>query len=275
MESSRENVYAWNLHAPQNIYLRSCGEFTLVPPDTEKFRTVDFGEIFWPISGRCSFWMGEKKYTLKPGHVWYYPPGSFHQYRPQSTFHYCWLAIAGHNAATLFEALGIVPGLNRAGNCPLQLFTLLGYDHKPNAVPHRISAMSTAFRILLHLSYPSFPGFNGKIPSLDEIKNFIDTSYGSPDLNIGTLAANLGIHSGSLSRAFHKKFGMTFSEYVMHIRIQRAAFMLEKSVMPVKEIAGSCGFNSANYFSKAFRSRTGTSPLEFREKSKSKGSPKA
>ena len=62
MKSSRENSFAWNLlNSEQKIYIRSCGDFTLVPPDTEQFRTVNFGEIFWPVSGQCAFWQGKEK----------------------------------------------------------------------------------------------------------------------------------------------------------------------------------------------------------------------
>ena len=266
MQSSRENSFAWDLlNSEQKIYIRSCGDFTLVPPDTEQFRTVNFGEIFWPVSGRCAFWQGKEKYILKPGEVWYYPPGSFHEYRPVTVFHYCWLAIAGKNAGKLFDALGINPGLNKAGTCPLQLFSLLEHDCMPQNIYNRISAMSTAFRILLHLSYPGLSGLKSS-STMDDVKMLIDTSYNIPGLNASCIAAKLGMQLSSFSRAFHKRFGTTVTEYITGVRLKRAEFMLRKTSLPVKEIAESCGFSSANYFAKVFQGRYGTSPQQYRQK---------
>lgn len=268
MESSRENYYMWVSpfagQGKQKLYIRSCGDFTLVPPDTEAVRKVHFGEIFWPVSGQCEFLLDRKKYTLKPGNVWYYPPGSRQEFRPVTTFHYCWLTVAGENAGKLFDALGIKPGLNKAGPCPLQLFTLLEYDCNPQNVTSCISAMSTAFRILLLLTYPQSRLQIGS--SMEEVKELIDTSCGNPALNTGSIAANLGMHRGSLSRAFHKTFQVTVSEYISLIRLQRAEFMLEKTSLTIKEIAESCGFTSPNYFSKVFLAKKGVSPQKFRQK---------
>ena len=264
MKSSRENSFAWDLlNSEQKIYIRSCGDFTLVPPDTEQFRTVNFGEIFWPVSGRCAFWLGNVKYILKPGEVWYYPPGSFHEYRPVTVFHYCWLAIAGQNAGKLFDALGISPGLNKAGTCPLQLFSLLEHDFMPQNIYNRISAMSTAFRILLHLSYPGLSSLKSS-STMDDVKTLIDTSYSIPGLNASCIAAKLGMHLSSFSRAFHRRFKTTVTEYITGVRLERASFMLKKTTLPIKEIAESCGFSSANYFAKVFLARYGTSPQKYR-----------
>ena len=135
----------------------------------------------------------------------------------------------------------------------------------PQNIYNRISAMSTAFRILLHLSYPGLSGLKSNA-TMDDVKMLIDTSYNIPGLNASCIAAKLGMQLSSFSRAFHKRFGTTVTEYITGVRLKRAEFMLRKTSLPVKEIAESCGFSSANYFAKVFQGRYGTSPQQYRQK---------
>ena len=62
----------------------------------------------------------------------------------------------------------------------------------------------------------------------------------------------------------YKKFNKTVTEYITGVRLERAEFMLKKTSLPVKEIAESCGFSSANYFAKVFLARYGKSPQKYR-----------
>lgn len=267
METSRSNYFFWGPESNQKIYVRSCGDFILVPPDAETCRTVDFGEIFWPISGHCSFLWKNKNWTVRPGYVWYYPPGSWHEYHPLDAFHYCWLTIAGENAGMMFDMLDIQPGINKTGLCPRQLFILLGNDLHSHTAKHRISALSTAFRIISQVGLRDNRRSKPKY-SMIESRNLIDTNFSDPELNVAFLAENQHMHRGSFSRAFHKAFDTTVSDYLIWVRLRNATYLLNESSSSIKEIAESCGFRSANYFSKVFYAKLGMTPLNYRRKSK-------
>ncbi|MDY0066471.1 MAG: helix-turn-helix transcriptional regulator, partial [Steroidobacteraceae bacterium] len=61
--------------------------------------------------------------------------------------------------------------------------------------------------------------------------------------------------------------GRTFSQYLLEHRLERCRSALERprdSARSITEIAFECGFNDASHFSRAFRSRYGLSPREFR-----------
>ena len=47
-------------------------------------------------------------------------------------------------------------------------------------------------------------------------------------------------------------------------RMRRAASLLVSGASNVKEVARDCGFDDPNYLAKAFRSRFGASPTQFR-----------
>jgi AraC-like DNA-binding protein len=264
METDRSLFYFWGAESARKLYVRSCGDFILVPPDREMCRTVDFAELFWPVSGQCRF-HSDKDYILRPGSVWYYPPGSKHEYYPVKPFHYCWLTIAGENAGKLFEILDIKPGLNKAGPCRRQLFSSLGNELLEHTSKHRQSALSIAFKILTEIGFYSKKLSEPQDYILDAKKQ-IDTDFSDPDLDVNTLAASYLMHRGSFSRAFHKTFDITVRDYILSVRLKNAFDMLRNTDFSVKEIAEECGFHSANYFSKVFLAKVGIKPMEYRNK---------
>ena len=266
MKSSRTLCFFWGIESSNDLLLRSCGNFTLVPPDREAIRTVKFGEFFWPVSGRACFHYNGRKEIVKPGYAWYYPPGSCHDYYPLEPFHYCWLTVDGNDAATFFKLLNLQPGLNRAGNCPVHLFNHLGSDFDSDTREHRIMALSTAFRIISMCALHKKRDGDQKNSSMEYLKNQIELNFSDPELNVETLASDMGMHRGSLSRAFHNSFGETVSNFIISCRIKHAMTLLKETQYSIHDIALECGFRNANYFAKVFMARSGITPTDFRKK---------
>lgn len=265
MESSRKHNFWWGPDSRHDLYIRSCGNFVLVPPDRERIRNdVEFAEIFWPVSGECAFIRNGKTHILRPGQIFYYPPGSRQDYRPLTTFHYCWMTVAGKDAGSFISLLKIQPGVNKAGSCPQELFGALGQDCIYHSVKHRISALTIAFRILLQIAFHYRDRSKHAPSSMELAKNLIEDHFDDPDLCVSSLATVLHMHRVSLSRAFSKTFSMTVTDYITFVRLQNAMQKLAQTELPVREIAEFCGFSSANYFSKVFVAQMGISPLKYR-----------
>lgn len=68
--------------------------------------------------------------------------------------------------------------------------------------------------------------------------------------------------------AFAKQFQVAFCNSPMnlvnHVRLERAARMLNSSNLPVEQIGRNCGYSSRSHFSQAFKKHTGLSPAEYR-----------
>ena len=99
-----------------------------------------------------------------------------------------------------------------------------------------------------------------------DAKNRIETDFGDPDLGVNMLAANLHMHRGSFSRAFHNAFDMTVRDYIFMVRLKNAIDMLSNLNCSIREIAEECGFRSANYFAKVFFAKLGMTPTMYRTK---------
>lgn len=69
------------------------------------------------------------------------------------------------------------------------------------------------------------------------------------------------------SEYFKKQTGIKFSSYVQKLRLEFAVGLLKMSDVSVKQVAEESGFNSAAYFSNAFKDSFGVSPEQFRRSS--------
>jgi YesN/AraC family two-component response regulator len=64
---------------------------------------------------------------------------------------------------------------------------------------------------------------------------------------------------------FKKETGLTFSDYILQIRMTRSKSMLE-SGMKIQEVAALNGFPDAAYFSRTFRKYWGDTPRSYKMK---------
>ena len=69
----------------------------------------------------------------------------------------------------------------------------------------------------------------------------------------------------SFSRRFSAVNGISFKQYVIEKKIQRAIFLLQTTNRKVIDIASECGFDSISGFYDSFKRITGTTPNKFTE----------
>jgi YesN/AraC family two-component response regulator len=83
-------------------------------------------------------------------------------------------------------------------------------------------------------------------------------------LNLTDIAADLYINTSYLSRRFREEIGLSFSDYLIKYRVEVAKTLLYKyRDWSMQRIAEEAGFNSQNYFCRAFKKLTGLSPKEY------------
>ncbi|CAG7635320.1 HTH-type transcriptional activator RhaR [Paenibacillus solanacearum] len=84
------------------------------------------------------------------------------------------------------------------------------------------------------------------------------------DLSIDDMASSAGLTKYHFCRQFHKKTGLTPSQYLRKVRVEQAAWLLRHTDKTVQTIAAECGFEYANYFIKVFRTLVGVTPNDYR-----------
>jgi AraC-like DNA-binding protein len=66
-------------------------------------------------------------------------------------------------------------------------------------------------------------------------------------------------------KMFKKATGVTFTDYLARVRVEKAKNLLLNPHLRVSEIAYTVGFQSLTHFNRLFRKLTGESPTSFRD----------
>ncbi len=86
--------------------------------------------------------------------------------------------------------------------------------------------------------------------------------------SVEEIATSVGVGPDHLRHVFRRLRGRSLIGYLGEIRLDRARTLLTHADLPIKEIAGLCGYRDEYYFSAIFRKRTGSAPGHYRERSR-------
>lgn len=93
--------------------------------------------------------------------------------------------------------------------------------------------------------------------------NYILTNY-SKDLSLEAMALRLKINKCYLATLLKQETGMTFTQLVNQVRINKSIKLLKQSEESILGVALAVGYSNQNYYSTTFKRLTGMTPLEFR-----------
>ena len=101
------------------------------------------------------------------------------------------------------------------------------------------------------------------ITKLINVMRFIEHRY-KEKIQMYELSAIAGMSPSSLLRAFHDEVGETPINYLLNLRLEKAAKMLRETDERITRIAYTVGFQDSNYFSKSFKQKFNCSPRKYR-----------
>ena len=99
-------------------------------------------------------------------------------------------------------------------------------------------------------------------PTILKSLDILEKTYAGK-LNQRDLAAELGVSPEYFSYLFSRNIGMTFSEFLRRLRVEKAREMYASGECPAQDVPYAVGFSDAKYFAQVFRSVTGESPAEY------------
>lgn len=103
-----------------------------------------------------------------------------------------------------------------------------------------------------------------KLQKMNNIAKYLQSHYAT-EIKAETLAEMAHYTYSYFSATFKEVFGVSLTNYILSIRINKASTLLATTDMNVTEIALSSGFSDANYFARAFKKETGYTPTQYRE----------
>lgn len=97
------------------------------------------------------------------------------------------------------------------------------------------------------------------------IQNIIEESYTDSQFTLTSLSEKLDLSTGYISIIFKKNFGITFQEYLLKKRMEKAKLLLLTTEMKNYEIAEQIGFEDVNYFVTKFKKYYQITPKQYKE----------
>lgn len=146
---------------------------------------------------------------------------------------------------------------------------LLYSNHSPAEVILLSNSLDDIFGILHQTATRIFESLSAKsqaetISTIRRIKSYVH-AHVSEDISLESLSEVVYLTPNYISTLFKRETGVSFKDYVLQVKIQKAKDLLQSNKLKIHEIAQDVGYHSATYFSKVFRRETGLYPSEYRQ----------
>lgn len=224
--------------------------------------------LHYIYEGKGTFEAEGKVYNIRKGQMFLICPGQVTVYKAdeEEPWFYRWISFGGGGAGIL---------LNSAGLCEDDPIFTDDSSMKVGSVLKEIvdgghmsfcKTMSLFWKLadamVNNMKQVSFAG-----GYVERTKSHIH-SYYMENINIGGIAAQIGIDRSYLSRLFKEREGVSPQKYMILYRVRLAKSLLQTTDMPVSDIARMVGYSDAMDFSKIFKRYTGVSPVNWRKSPK-------
>ena len=85
-------------------------------------------------------------------------------------------------------------------------------------------------------------------------------------ITLKELAEYLNLSESYLSKLFHQEMGISLSQYILDLKIEKAKNLLQYSDYNIVDIANYLSFSSQSHFIQVFQKKTGLTPHRYRTK---------
>lgn len=99
---------------------------------------------------------------------------------------------------------------------------------------------------------------------LNKVREVMERNISNPDYSVEDLSKDMCMSRATLYRRINSITGASPSDFMKHVRLQRAAELLKEGGLTVVEVADKVGFNTPGYFSKSFKKMFGVLPTQYK-----------
>ncbi|MEH7380458.1 response regulator [Bacillus sp. JJ1533] len=103
-----------------------------------------------------------------------------------------------------------------------------------------------------------------ELSPIERVLLHIDHSL-SKDVSLAEAAEKAHLSTSYFCKLFKKETGTNFNDYIVNVRLQEAARLLEHTSLKISEIANRLGYSDLAYFSNSFKKQNGITPSQYRK----------
>lgn len=96
--------------------------------------------------------------------------------------------------------------------------------------------------------------------------DYIEKNYGNSNLSYEDVAAVGGVSKTYISKMFRSKLDMSYVEYIVQVRMNKACFFLRNTDYSINDIAKMVGYDNLSSFGRAFKGKFGVTAAEYRKR---------
>lgn len=226
-------------------------------------------EIYFLLSGHCTYFIDNKTYQVSEGDLVLIPGGTIHNTQYPMDTRYSRMLVNCSNffiPGSVFDDLKKLLYVYHNDELTDKIREILTEVEKEYNSPDKHSLdylQSLIYSLFILIArYPNTKS-NASVKNeyIEKAVNHIRKNYMSK-LSLNDVARVCSITPEHLSRIFKKETGFGYSEYLNLVRLQQAEYLIKNKELTITEIAHRCGFEDSNYFSFIFKKKYGISPRE-------------
>lgn len=226
--------------------------------------------IHYIVSGKGTFKTKNGIYNLSKGNMFVIRPYEMTYYEADKTnpWSYIWIGFNIDIKSSLYaQASFLKSDILYSEYCERIFRDTLKSDSFANSKEvYLCSKLYEMFSILIEGEKTSE---SQNIPDIyvQKAKSYISANYMN-NISVEAIATYLGINRRYFSSIFKKAAGMPPQQYIVNLRLQKAARLLKENGYTPKNAALSSGYQDIFNFSKMFKRKFGVSPLNYKNKYK-------
>ena len=271
-----QNIYPYNLEVKKlPFYLTGIGgsEYQYHVVRTEGYH---WHQILYSAGGDGFLKYDNLTLPVAEGDFFFLPAGYPHEYYTENTlWDVRWIAFDGYACAHILSQFQMNKPIiiHPQGSTALQnIYTKMFTIQKSDKTYCDYSCSGLVYDYLIEFHRY----IDNKINKLRADRNklllpvldYIDENFRT-DFPLTILAKQAEVTPQHLCRVFKETMNMRPLEYLTKRRLQEAKRLLQRTELPIAEIALQSGFPDAGYFSTVFKKYEGVTPMEYKKHSRS------
>lgn len=211
------------------------------------------------IRGKAEFHIDDRSFTVEPGEILLIPPDQIYsQHTDGEVIH-----SIHFDALEYFKAETLEKQTVQDWDTVCRLFRESSqlYLEKPVGWYYQVTSLLYQLINLLHKETGIRESKTAD--SIDLGASYLEKHYSDHSLTVAQIAQISGYSEAYFRRLFLERFGVTPSERIDYLRLERAKRLLEARDHTMAEIAEHVGIAEPKYFSTWFRKHTGISPRNY------------
>lgn len=214
--------------------------------------------LHYVVSGFGQFTRKGVTYDIVPGQIFVIPPyiETFYQANDKHPWKYIWIGFRTEEVPdVLLEPVITCPNAGKIFN---EMLSCSQLENGRSAF--LASCLWKLISVLLEHGEP-------KSDYIDKALNFMHSNYANK-ITIQEIANSLGLNRKYFCTIFSKQIGVSPSEYLINLRLNKAAELMTTYQESPTTAAMSVGYDDIYHFSKIFKKHFGLSPREYCKKNR-------